>query len=261
MSVKKNTSNFLKLSGLSFTTIVNETMALIPDDGALGIYCYLASKPENWNICYVHLQNRFNKGRDYIQKRMAILKEIGLIETIAIKDNKNRVLHWETTLVNVIKSHNTEKPYSGKSYPQSTILKSHILEKPESGKTGTSNKRSLPIKEKEKKKEREREAEPKKPAASRPSLSDFKPNEENVELAKKLSINIDEELESFKSRHSGKGDLQYEFKRWIKQAHAYRESKNVVSIYKKEEPQRQKLRDYTQERLDREERERNAINK
>jgi hypothetical protein len=190
MSVQKNTSNFLKHSGLSFTTIINETMAMIPDDGALGIYCYLASKPENWNICNVHLQNRFNKGRDYIQKKMSILKSIGAIKTEAIKDEKGKVLYWETSLCNVIQNHNTENPYSGQSYPQSTILKTHILEKPESGKTGTSNKRSLQIKEKAKNRE---STERKKRV---PLSEDFKPDQEREAKAKAVSqrCNIPEDV-------------------------------------------------------------------
>jgi len=152
MTIKKNTPNYLKLSGLSFTTILNEMMNLIPDDGALGIYCYLSSKPENWNICTAHLMNRFNKGRDYIKKKMDILKNLGLVLTMAIKDEKGKILHWETTLFNHINIQNTENPYCGKSYPQSTILKTQNLEKPESGKTVTSNKRILQRKEEAKNK-------------------------------------------------------------------------------------------------------------
>lgn len=197
MSVLKNTSNFLKHSGLSFTTIINETMALIPDDGALGIYCYLMSKPENWNICNVHLQNRFNKGRDYIQKKMTILKSIGAVKTEAIKDEKGKVLYWETTLCNIVQSHNTENPDSGESYPQSTILKTQILDFPESGKTGTSNKRDLQIKEKAKIRESTVRAK------RSPLSDDFMPDQEREAKAKyvgiKCGISFEDLLSKFKA--------------------------------------------------------------
>ncbi len=211
MSVKKNTSNFLKHSGLSFTTIINETMDLITDDGALGIYCYLSSKPENWNICNVHLQNRFNKGRDYIQKKMHLLKKIGAIKTTAIKDDKGKILYWETTLDNVIKTQNTENPYSGKSYPQSTILKTQILEKPESGKTGTSNNRKIQIKERSKK--IERTARKKR----EPLSDDFVFGDANKMLCKERGLNEKEVLAKFKAFYKGKtaDDWQNKAQLWV----------------------------------------------
>ena len=113
MSIQKNTPNFLKHSGLTFTTTINNTMDLIHDDGALGIYCYLASKPENWVIREKDLQNRFTKGRDYIKNKVSLLKKIGLIKVEAIRDNKGIILRWETTLLNQILLHNTENPYCG----------------------------------------------------------------------------------------------------------------------------------------------------
>lgn len=97
------------------------------------------------------------------------------------------------------------------------------------------------------------------PRQKRVALSDFEPNEENITLSKNLSVDFCKELISFKKRHDGKGDLQYEFSRWISQAKEYKDNKNIVSIYKKEEPQRPKLRDFTQERLDREKEKRQHV--
>lgn len=138
MSIQKNTPNFLKHSGLSFTTIINQTMERIKDPGALGIYCYLASKPAEWNICNKELARRFGKGRDYIAKQMNYLKELGLIQTSSVRDAKGKILYWETALINFVDTQNTENPSCGK---KPRILKNQNLEKPESGKTGTINKR------------------------------------------------------------------------------------------------------------------------
>lgn len=105
---------------------------------------------------------------------------------------------------------------------------------------------------------KERESKQKSARPKRVPLSQFKPNEEHLNLAKELQVNLEEQLESFRNRHTGKGNLDYEFDRWIKNAHNYL-NKNVIPIkklYQKEEVVRPKLRDWTQERLDREERER-----
>lgn len=141
MSIIKNTPHILKHSGLSFTTLINNTLDSIKDPGSLGIYVYLASKPSDWEISETNLQNRFGKGRDYIRARMAELKLLGLIKIAAIKDKKGRIIRWETTLFTEIQI--TENPSSGV----------HITENPECGKSRrlenppTTNKGSLQIKE------------------------------------------------------------------------------------------------------------------
>jgi|SRR5690349_5456514 len=142
MSIVKNTPNFLKLSKLPFTTLLNKTIDLIKDPGALGIYLYLSSKSDDWEISETNLKNRFGKGRDYIRDRLSELKALGLIETFAIKDKKGRIVKWETVLYN--EPHFPENPSSGEV---------HITEKPASGKTRhlekppTTNKRFKEIKE------------------------------------------------------------------------------------------------------------------
>jgi hypothetical protein len=150
MSIIRNTPNFLKHLGLGFTTIINSTMDLIQDPATLGIYCYLAGKQDNWEINETNLQNRFNKGRDFIRDRLAELKKIGLIKTQAFKDSKGRITHWETTLINYLddyENHNTENPESGIKSPV------HITEIPVTGesrhleKPTHSNNIYIPIKE------------------------------------------------------------------------------------------------------------------
>lgn len=143
MSIVKNTPHYLKHSGSFFTTILNKTIDAITDPASLGIYLYLASKPDDWEISVTNLKNRFGKGGDFIRSRMADLKKIGLLKSVAIKDDKGRVIRWETILYNEVqpdikaqstsKTHNVENPPSGNDT---------MVEKPH-----TTNKRDLQKKE------------------------------------------------------------------------------------------------------------------
>lgn len=111
MSIQKNVPNLLKHSGFSFTTILNKTIEVIEDPAALGIYVYLASKPMDWKISETNLRNRFNKGGDFIRSRLAYLKKLGLLKSIAIRDEKQRILRWETVLYSEIQK--GENPTTG----------------------------------------------------------------------------------------------------------------------------------------------------
>lgn len=143
MSIIKNTPNYLKHSQSSFTTILNKTIEAITDPAALGIYIYLASKPDDWEISVTNLKNRFNRGGDFIRARMAELKKIGILKSASIKNEKGQVTRWETILYNEIqpvetkttisKNQNTENPPSGES--------THLVD------PHTTNKRDLEIKD------------------------------------------------------------------------------------------------------------------
>jgi hypothetical protein len=143
MSIVKNTPHILKHSGLSFTTLLNKTLESIKDPATLGIYVYLASKPSDWDISETNLQNRFCKGRDFIRARLAELKLIGLLKSVAIKDKKGRIVRWETILFSEVQV--TENPSSGDDV--------QITENPPSGSARhlvdppTTNKRSKQIKD------------------------------------------------------------------------------------------------------------------
>ena len=122
MAIKKNAPNYLKKTKQPFTTLINKTLDMIPDAAAIGIYVYLASKQDDWIIQEKDLMNRFGAGRDFIRTRMKILKDLGLLIKEAIRDEKGRIVHWETILLNEV----TVKPS-----PKENI---HITEKPPSGK-------------------------------------------------------------------------------------------------------------------------------
>lgn len=146
MSIIKNTPNILKHSGLSFTSLINKTLDAIKDPSALGIYVYLASKPADWEISETNLQRRFGKGRDFIRARLSELKLLGLLKSVAIKNERGQIIRWETMLFNEVQS----------SEIKGNKDKTQFTENPPSGKSRglvdppTTNKRSKKIKDNKK---------------------------------------------------------------------------------------------------------------
>jgi hypothetical protein len=130
MSVEKVQPNYLKKSGfeLPYTIILNNTIDIIPDNSALGVYLYLARKPEDWIIQEKDIMNRFKKGRDHVRKCLSLLKKIGLYKKESMRDEQGHITHWESTLYAQVTENPssssiqvTEKPTSGKT---------HLLDKP-----------------------------------------------------------------------------------------------------------------------------------
>lgn len=158
MAIEKNKPNTLKHDKKPFTTILNETILLIRDPAALGFYTLLASKPEGWEIVEQFLMNHFGVGRDFCRKKMKYLKQVGVLEVLAIRGERGRITGWET----VLRVQITENPSSGEEPPalssdqitenptsgESTrLLKIQDVVAPESGGSAPINKRYIQIKE------------------------------------------------------------------------------------------------------------------
>lgn len=147
MSIEKNTKNTLQHEEAPFTTLINEVLNNIRHTGALGVYCYLASKSSGWNICKKQLQNHFGCGRKHIDSCFKYLKEIGVIHILMIRDSKGRAIGWETILKRTLPAQhiqNTQKVHSGEL---SRIPISHNVENPDCGKGTPINKRYIEIKD------------------------------------------------------------------------------------------------------------------
>lgn len=141
MTIKKNTPHFLRHTGLSFTTIINQTMDSIDDPASLGIYCYLASKPDNWEINNKELQNRFNKGFDFVKKRLADLREKGLIRKSCVRnETTGQIIRWEIVLVNYQEGENPSSSESRRG-------KTQRVENPPGGKIEPNNNIYIEIKD------------------------------------------------------------------------------------------------------------------
>lgn len=144
MSIEKNTKNSLVHEDGGFTTLLNSTLQNIRNPGALAVYCYLASKPTDWEICKIHLQNHFLKGKDYINSCFKHLKEIGALEIKMNRDEKGKCTGWITILksrINVQYVYDIQNAENQDSGDSSRILKNQNLGKPESGKSALTNKR------------------------------------------------------------------------------------------------------------------------
>jgi hypothetical protein len=145
MSIQKNTPHILKAYKLPFTTIFNGIITAIKDAAALGIYCYLASKPDDWEISEAHLMNQFEKGRDFIRGKLRYLRKVGALKKEAIRGEDGTIVRWETTLVSYIHNQETENPSSSEHI--------QMTENPVSGKSRrlenppTTNKRYKQIKD------------------------------------------------------------------------------------------------------------------
>jgi hypothetical protein len=153
MSIEKNNKNSLLHEDGGFTTTLNSTIQNIKHTGALGLYCYLASLPTNWEICKEHLQKHFGCGKAHINTCFKYLKEIGAIEVIMNRNGKGQSIGWSTILkrrINVQYVHSIQNTRNQHSGDLSRIPKTENLGNPESGKSAI-------IKETTEKKERVKE--------------------------------------------------------------------------------------------------------
>jgi|SRR6266436_3791944 len=125
MAIEKVKSNILKHEGFiePHTIILNSTIDIIPDNAALGIYLYLARKPDDWIIWEQDIMIRFNRGRDHVRKAMKLLKDIGLLNKESQRDERGHIIGWITTLYAQVTEntscgsiHITEIPTSGKTH-------------------------------------------------------------------------------------------------------------------------------------------------
>jgi hypothetical protein len=69
----------LEKEDLGFTMLINATLQKITNVDALGIYCYLASKPPQWHINTLEIGRHFKIGRDKTRNALAYLVQIGAL--------------------------------------------------------------------------------------------------------------------------------------------------------------------------------------
>lgn len=84
--IEKFTGSMLK-ENEGFTVLFTETLQKITDATALGIYCYLSSKPSHWIINTKEICRHFNIGRDKVRKVLNYLVAIGALLPLVIRDD------------------------------------------------------------------------------------------------------------------------------------------------------------------------------
>ena len=103
-------------------TVINNTV--LKDERlswkAKGLFCYLLSLPEDWNICLNDLQNRAKDGIDGLKSAVKELKEYGYLIQKRNKDEKGRFLK---TIYIIVENPQVENPQLLNTNIQNTNLK------------------------------------------------------------------------------------------------------------------------------------------
>lgn len=95
MSIEKFTGKFVK-EDLGCTIVVNETIRSITDPAALGLYCYLLTRPANWDINAKEIMRHFNMSKDKTYRLLTYLVEMKLLSRSEIRCKGQFVKHLLT---------------------------------------------------------------------------------------------------------------------------------------------------------------------
>ena len=83
-----------------FTLFHNDTIQNITNAGALGIYCYLTTKPKNWPINVKEISSHFNIGKDKTRNLLNYLININALSVKTVRE-KGRFAGGITELNNL----------------------------------------------------------------------------------------------------------------------------------------------------------------
>lgn len=212
MSVEKIDFSYIRQEKKSFTTNLNRVIQNLKNPIALGIWVYLSSLPEGWVVSKEHLRKHFNLGRDKLDSALTYLAQNMLIESgqERLSDGKmgNGFINVKCGYDFTADCNAPESTYpQNQPYTEKPLTVQPYTAKPGHGK-------SAPIKEiKSFNKINKKQREP---------LSDFEPDEQSKILCSDLRLVLADELQSFMSpRHKG-DKTQYEFQRWLKNSHEYK---------------------------------------
>lgn len=216
-TIEKLDSARIQQEKIPFTMHHNYVLQNLRDPLSLAIWCYLTSLPNDWKIHRTYLMAHFGVGRDKLAKALKLLASSYLLEYV---QERNESGIFGEAFIRIKCGYEFTEHHKKLSTETNTApLKIRATEKPDTGKTATT--KEIFITKKNKKTKRE-------------ALSGFEPDEANTVLAKDLSVDLAQELQSFKERHKGK-KTQYEFSRWLKHAKEYQSSKKVNN-FKQIEP-------------------------
>lgn len=96
----------------SFTVLPNKVLQNLCNADALGLWCYLASLPPDWEFYKEQIRAHFKIGRDKLDKLLSILKEYDLIDIAFVRDAQGRFVHWHIHVYSGNGFAQTEKPDS-----------------------------------------------------------------------------------------------------------------------------------------------------
>lgn len=85
MSIEKLVHNFTNAEKLPFTILSNLVIQNLRDGEVLAIWVYLSSMPSDWTVNRKQLMTHFNIGENKIEKIMATLRKLNLLEYVQDK--------------------------------------------------------------------------------------------------------------------------------------------------------------------------------
>lgn len=102
-----------------FTMILNKVLQSCTNSSLLGLWCYLQSLPENWDISPQHLMNHFSIGKDKCYRLLDLAISCRLLRHDIIRDERGRMVGFNYVVLNGENfENNTEtKKYKRKSKP------------------------------------------------------------------------------------------------------------------------------------------------
>jgi hypothetical protein len=65
---------------------------------ALGVYCFIASKPSDWVISKKEIMLHFECGSEHIDTCLKYLKELDFITNQCIRDKQQKIRGWRIVL-------------------------------------------------------------------------------------------------------------------------------------------------------------------
>ncbi len=226
MSIEKYEIDSFKKESLpyEFTILPNIVIQNFTNE-ALALWVHLMSLPSDWNVNREYLMRKFSIGRDKLNRYLSTLLKNHLLEYLWISDElgrvksvqivvKNGMDYYKKIVINQQYESTTLKTRIVDNF--STTLKTHRVENPVSGETAPTKEivNTKPIKST---KDRERKNR---------ALLTFLPDKNNELLCQRLGLCKEDELSSFGSRHKG-SKTQYEFERWLKSSHDYKQRNNA----------------------------------
>lgn len=127
MTVNRVSATLARTQEKPYTTLLNDSLDLIKNTDSMAIYVYLQTKAEGWKVRRTDVMNRFGIGKDKYTKALGRLKEIGLVESVMIRNEEGKILDNQLVIHYQPCNRETEKPDTGENRKS---------DKPEVGKCG-----------------------------------------------------------------------------------------------------------------------------
>lgn len=250
MSVQKFRPGKLKHEDkqIPWTQILNDVLQQYTSARELGVWCYLQSKPENWEVSVKNICNHFKDiGKDQAYKILKELRRVNLLKRIDYKNHDGT--HYETNYIVLSgsnfdnngevfeennKQRNIESVTIDQSYPQEPLpdYQNPDYQNPEN--QDYIKERVLQTKDKTKKKERSLCLKNKQKTERKsycPGTWDLIISDEALEIAKQKNIDWEKTAFAFMDYAKANGWLMYDWKaafcKWLRDERTIQAPKHI----------------------------------